>query len=120
MDKRRLGNLIRSRREAVGLDVAELARRVSLSREVLGKYERAEREHPLAPEEANAIAQELKNVSVLELVMAMGYQVAIANMDADELGLIEEYRRLHPANREGLRATARALAGTLQGATPAE
>ncbi len=115
MDKRRFGNLLRSRREAGELDVSELAQRVGLSREVLGKYERGERINPIDPEYANAIAAELKNVSVLELVMAMGYQVSVAGLASDELALIDQYRRLSPASRAALQAGARALVGMLPG-----
>lgn len=114
MDKARFGNLVRSRREDAGLGVQELADRVKLSREVLGKFERGQTEHPMDPDNANLLAAELRSVSVLELVMAMGYQVAIAGLSPEELALVEEYRRLDPARRAGLQATARALAGMLQ------
>lgn len=119
MDKARFGALLRSRREAAGLDVAELARRVKLSREVLGKYERGEREHPMDPEEVNALAEALSNVSVLELVMAMGYRVAVAGLDRDELELIELDRRLSPASKRSLRAGAQALVGQFPAEAPA-
>lgn len=113
MDKKRLGILLRQRREAAALEVTELASRIGISREVLGKYERGERIHPLDPEYANAIAAELKNLSVLEIVMAMGYQVAIAGFTPDELALMDQYRRLSPAGQASLQAGARALNGQL-------
>jgi transcriptional regulator with XRE-family HTH domain len=119
MDKARFGNLIRSRREAAGLDVAELARRVKLSREVLGKYERGEREHPLDPENVNAIAEALGNVSVLELVTAMGYRLAFAGFDGPEIELIEMDRRLSPASKKALRAGAQALVEQFPAEAPA-
>ncbi len=109
MHQKRLGDLLRQRREDAALEVTELASRVGMSRDVLGKYERAVRIHPLDPEYANAIATELKNVSVLEIVTAMGYQVAIAGLSADELALMDQYRRLNRAGRLTLQGVARAL-----------
>lgn len=111
MDKKRLGSLLRTRRQDAGLDTGELAKRIGVSREVLGKYERGERENPLDPDEANRLAAELRNVSVLEIVMAMGYQVAIAGFSSDELALVDQYRRLSPAARASLEEGARALEG---------
>ena len=109
----RLSMLLRTRREAAQIEMVELAKRIKMSRQVLGAYERGKRVYPLDPDYANAIATELKNVSVLEIVMAMGYQVAIAGLAPDELALIDEYRRLGRAERAALRAGARALVGTL-------
>lgn len=109
MNGKRLGNLLRDRRKAAGLSVAELAQAVGITREVLGKYERGSRANPLAAEYANAIAETLKNVSVLEIVMAMGYRISITGFDADELALVDEYRRLTRPHRAGLYRTAQAL-----------
>ena len=100
--------LLTSARERAGLTKAELAERVGIiSRQSITNWEGVRPpKRGITPAEVNALSKAL-DISVLDLVMALGYDVTFEGIaDEAEAALLEAYRRLLPVQQQMLRAAA--------------
>lgn len=109
MDKIRYGVMLKSRREAAGLTLAEVARELRIDADTLGKREAGKTKGAPDADFVNGIAQAVPNCAVLDQLVAMGYRLSVGGFGPDELALIETYRSLSPAGRESLLAVAQSL-----------
>jgi transcriptional regulator with XRE-family HTH domain len=94
MAQREFGRLLAERREAAGLGQKELARAVNVAYQQIGQWENGHFKKPLRPEIINGLAQELRNVSVMELLVKLGYDVECPDITADDAALLGGYHRL--------------------------
>ncbi len=101
-------SLLTTARQRAGLTKAELAGRLgSISRQSITNWEGVRPpKRGITPEEVNALSEALE-VSVLDLVTALGYDVKFEGIaDEAEAALLEAYRQLLPVQQQMLRAAA--------------
>lgn len=95
----RFGLLLKETRERLGLLQEDIAERLGVDRSLISQWERGVIKRPVAADDVNRLAA-VTGVSVLLWVRALGYDVMVPGVEADELDLLEAYRQLPPAQRE--------------------
>lgn len=108
--------LLTNARQRAGLTKVELAERLGIiSRQSITNWEGVRPpKRGITPEEVNALSKALQ-VSVLDLVTALGYDVKFEGIaDEAEAALLEAYRQLLPAQQQMLRAAAGLSSGLPQ------
>ena len=108
--------LLTNARQRAGLTKVELAERLGIiSRQSITNWEGVRPpKRGITPEEVNALSKALQ-VSVLDLVTALGYDVKFEGIaDEAETALLEAYRQLLPAQQQMLRAAAGLSSGLPQ------
>lgn len=101
-----------TRKRLAGLLEDELGESVSASLVAGWESESANEKNRIAvpkPKHVNALAKVLPNISVLEMVEAIGYEVERSGLRDDERELLAAFRRLQPSQRPGAVRLIRAL-----------
>lgn len=115
-ERYRLGELVRVAREREGLTQADLAERLGIERTMVSQLELGRPKKPIEPTVVNRLATIL-NLSVLEMVIALGYDVRFDGIeDEEEVALLEAYRGSEPALKQASRAVL-GLPGSWQSGT---
>jgi transcriptional regulator with XRE-family HTH domain len=82
----------------------EVAGVLGITRQRLSQIESGKADIVLDPERAGKVSRLLK-IEMFDLVMAMGYPLRLpGSLSADEAALLENYRRLTPAQQRVIRA----------------
>ena len=109
----RFGQLIREMRERRDLTQDNIARELHIDRTMVARWERGQLKQAVAPQHVNALARVL-SLSVLDLVLALGYDVRFEGIeDEEEVAILSAYRQLSLLEQRLIRA-ALALPGQRQ------
>jgi transcriptional regulator with XRE-family HTH domain len=99
-----IGGLLKRKRIERQLVQEEVAGVLGITRQRLSQIESGKADIVLDPERAGKVSRLLK-IEMFDLVMAMGYQLRLpGSLSADEASLLENYRRLTPAQQRVIRA----------------
>lgn len=104
------GELVRVARESAGLNKAELADRIGMSPSMISRIE-AERAF-IEPDVFRRLCQELRALSPVQVLNALGYEVTVPGADRLPRGIVQDLLSLSP---EVLAGTALLIAQAAQG-----
>lgn len=105
----RFGQLLKDARERADLSQEDIGQELGVDRSLVSQWERGDRKSPVSNEHVNRLSR-LIRVPVLDLVLALGYDVRVPGIENEQQATV---LRLY---QEALPEVQRAILGALRGA----